>query len=539
MKANQICHFQTCFRIKEKSSATYEDVVKIVYEWLNGKEDLSNTLGLERFKSGMSIQKLPKTRSAIRTIMFKETTRLSWAMRLEETDKELGARRFWYSDIGLSQSSGEIVLSTRIHYAKNKQDLGLDVTPPDANVPRFIRKILECDWKVYSGTEKFRLSAMPVELPLGFGKGLAEWITSERRLHPIIVFNGDSRIMQEEARFLASKLVGKCQVLRIPESRDLIEEIKCYLKPELHVSRDYFRVYFPTRGDEIKSQQHRWYCPAHDQYPSIRSGIINGLLRNFQLVEADCVETCADVVARETTANLAEFRKKNPILRAELESFSQMLADAHTERDEQRIFANTMAVEVDALEDEIANLKREVFRQKTRVAELEVLARTPDTEKIMTQLPETLEEVVKEFAPRVVGRIVFSEEALKSARAYRKFEAVSKAWKMLSDMNSILFEAKFNPPKGFNKDLEGYFNAQSNFELSLTETGTTKGEAALMDQRRIVFEGNSFEVIPHLKWGGREPRLLRIYFAFDETARRIIIGHIGAHLPTAGTRKIS
>jgi hypothetical protein len=41
-----------------------------------------------------------------------------------------------------------------------------------------------------------------------------------------------------------------------------------------------------------------------------------------------------------------------------------------------------------------------------------------------------------------------------------------------------------------------------------------------------------------LKHGNQEPKLVRIYFAFDEETRKIVIGHIGRHIPNYTSKRI-
>jgi hypothetical protein len=44
-------------------------------------------------------------------------------------------------------------------------------------------------------------------------------------------------------------------------------------------------------------------------------------------------------------------------------------------------------------------------------------------------------------------------------------------------------------------------------------------------------------VVAHIKFGSKAPRLLRIHFALDRDSQRVIVGHCGDHLDTAGTRR--
>ncbi len=70
----------------------------------------------------------------------------------------------------------------------------------------------------------------------------------------------------------------------------------------------------------------------------------------------------------------------------------------------------------------------------------------------------------------------------------------------------------------------------------MTEGPNTKKDKKLMDKRKILHGGQEFDITPHVKYGNAEPKLLRIYFAFDEDTKKIVVGHIGKHIPNATTK---
>lgn len=92
----------------------------------------------------------------------------------------------------------------------------------------------------------------------------------------------------------------------------------------------------------------------------------------------------------------------------------------------------------------------------------------------------------------------------------------------------------------YSPNFEAVFNSTvKDFSLALTETGQTRRDSALMAMRRLEWQGQSWDITPHLKYGTRLPRLLRLHFAFDNESRRFIIGHFGEHLDTSSTRRLS
>ena len=100
-------------------------------------------------------------------------------------------------------------------------------------------------------------------------------------------------------------------------------------------------------------------------------------------------------------------------------------------------------------------------------------------------------------------------------------------------MADLLWQLKFHEGAA---EMEKRFRNETGFEFSMKEKSTTHKNRDLMAERRVLCEGRFFNAVPHVKVrGGRNA--LRIYFAFDEERRRIVIGAVTEHLRTAGTRK--
>tara|TARA_B100000686_G_scaffold330445_1_gene392720 strand:- start:421 stop:2199 length:1779 start_codon:yes stop_codon:yes gene_type:complete len=72
-----------------------------------------------------------------------------------------------------------------------------------------------------------------------------------------------------------------------------------------------------------------------------------------------------------------------------------------------------------------------------------------------------------------------------------------------------------------------------NFAVANRESGETMKKFG--DNRIFKFEGEKFEMQPHIKIGNspNPGKTLRIHFIFDKTREKFLIGHCGEHLPTA------
>lgn len=156
----------------------------------------------------------------------------------------------------------------------------------------------------------------------------------------------------------------------------------------------------------------------------------------------------------------------------------------------------------------------------------------------LKDLPRDLPSILEVIGALHSDRLVFTDEAIASARAASccdKPQELADAWRALWEMATTLHELFFS---GDAYDIEKAFRGRTGIELTMVETGTTQKDAKLMRLRRRIYQGREIWVTPHVKLGSR-PRWTRIHFAVDQDAQRIIVGHCGDHLDTAGTRQMS
>ena len=149
------------------------------------------------------------------------------------------------------------------------------------------------------------------------------------------------------------------------------------------------------------------------------------------------------------------------------------------------------------------------------------------------QLPRSLAAVVELIEQLHPERIVFTEEAKKSA-LNATLDDPNVGWECLHMVATVLPRLAFDES---SKDLASEFQRRSGFELSLTEGKMTKKDQALAGLRKITFEGRQWNVSPHVKYGTKPPKCLRVHFALDTDEQRVIVGYCGDHMKTAGTKR--
>ena len=201
-------------------------------------------------------------------------------------------------------------------------------------------------------------------------------------------------------------------------------------------------------------------------------------------------------------------------------------------------------------ESENSELKKELGTLKYRVEEAErVRHQIKDLEsqlvtmKALTTLPQELSGVLRTIATLFPERIEIARNAALTSASYAEEqnafwgrpEGLAIAWEMAFGVATRLYEIVFH--RDSNRLEEEFRASFSNFELAMSEGKQTKKDSKLMDLRKISHNGGEFDITPHIKFGNRKPKMLRLHFAISRETKKIIIGHFGDHLDNYTTKK--
>lgn len=152
----------------------------------------------------------------------------------------------------------------------------------------------------------------------------------------------------------------------------------------------------------------------------------------------------------------------------------------------------------------------------------------------LKRLPTTVREVAEAIQGLFRERILFTPRGLAST-ADRTEAVVELAWECLwataTSLHSMFF---VEDTQGV--DLERKFKEISGFDLAMSEGKSTKKDKKFMNLRKDIYEGKTVEIVPHVKVGNKEPRLLRVHFYLDHDQDLIVVGHCGGHLDNFSTR---
>ena len=542
MNENSRIHYQTSFRAAsavEPMSAA-QTLRKFVYGWLLTKEK-DRLLRRERgaFYHKCDWSNLFGTHSSLATNTYYCDDGECWAMRYMHLDGELKRRRYWYVDIGIREikDTGEAVFYSKISYARDEYDLRTEELPtPNSNTPRFIRDIFKKNsgLKLHSQAQDFGLYSVPVPFKLTYGQQLADLIESEQRRYALVVFNGSGEKMALEAKELARDLAGKAQVITLDQNSEFAEELRYFLKRDLSIHYGTYRVFFPIRTKHLNPGRHRWFNLSDPDYAVQRAGLLNSLLRNYNLLEDGAIKNISEIGRLISRRNLQENIRKGENTEQALEEFF----DEYTKLDEEKAIVEKerdfYLEEHAAMEAELGTVKSKLealdFHQSQQQPAMQLCYATH-----LKDYPETLADIVRVKAAALKGRVHFAEPAHESAKSYVGFKALDRAWDILFHIGTTLYDLKFNDDA--STDLARLFQERSGYEYAKTEGQNTKNDSRLRQSRIIEVEGKEYEMWAHIVYGTSEPRMLRVYFAYDEEKKRIIVGYVGPHMDNATSRK--
>ena len=544
MRHSYHTNYQTNFRIdKAEDEGLFDHIITLIYKWLKTEEHDSVLAGGEKYFHKVGKWKnCSQTRANIYTWRADdEFSNPMWTLDYSLPDKELDAKRFWHTFVGLREVEDSVVVSVRVAYSWNDDDLAIEEQKaPSPSVPQFVRHLVDSRIS-YSGQKAFRLMSKPLSLSdSGTGQLLHSLVFSPERRYPIIIFNGDSEDNKEEAHQLASQLTGKAQVFVVASRPELNAELKEIFPYEWGIVFHQMRVFFPIITRNPRPGRHRFFDVANPSYHQQREGIIHGLLRNHILLDPKGIETLEDLRRERSRAALSRLKRFEGTAGSpeEIEFLKELSKEQETliHQLEEKVAsakadADYFASQHDEVADEVKKLKWQVANEH-----LPSPANTTPAPPLIS-LPQNLNEVAKAAAIQWKRQLDFAQEAFDSAaKDSSKCDFVNEAWEILAHLATTLHKLKFGETKG--GDLAQQFEAATGYSYSKTEGPATKGDAVLAKMRVIEHGGKTYKIWAHIKKGVKPPKMVRVHFDFNEDDQKIVIGFIGLHMPNSTTRKI-
>lgn len=554
-----ITHFQTCLYVSHKRPATIEEAFfelqKTLYNWFCRKEFIQEILEdrdiLNAFCTRGDLSTYVRSDGSLKTEYYfeideagvRKTT--AWGMHYRHRDQQHSRLRHWITDVTLRKiENKQIVMFVRVSYEKDKYVLFEDEDPmtlPSPSVPKFVRGLLSNKKLKVSLDKNFTLPLQKVPFKADKVEAvniLFNWIDSYFRRYILIVVNGvDGKLVIIDE--LQKALLGKVMIVRLVMN----SELRKYIDPldsKHYVKANHVRFFYPVaRGGFLES-------PSYDidKLPPIKDTLIKNILGTYELHSSEAIQDISGIYqlvrmsdlrrrihqkesepdihspAEDSVADtIDKLRKENARLKEEADEFCRMVDQTERNADEEK----------ESLSKELERLKKQLSKFKQGGSERE--RKIPSANEICSIVakqgyPDTLVGILKFMRILFGERLIVTNEAEESARKYDKFKKLDKAWEMLTHLAMTLYEMKYEGGT-LNKNM---FKQKSGYDLAMAEGRMTQRDSGLMNLRKIVYEGAEYDITPHIKWGNKEPNCLRLYFAFVEKEKKILIGHFGEHL---------
>ncbi len=544
-------HYRSKFQLQPISEeANWSQLIKGIRHWLSRNRNIPTPIKNESifhgwFFTGGEIKDRSVWITTDREFGHGDESRPEyWALRFEHPDDTYSYRR-WRTDIGIhARKDGRFHMAVTVSHYLRDEFVGEPPEVPSPRGPWLIRWLLEHqNWQGFSGS--LPIAGAPFPVTESSARQFWQSLTDPQRAAPVVLLMPDKNTGEIllDANALAQSLAGTAAIYTGDETayrglnRHMPEEYRCY--------SGYVRIYQPglNPANSLDYRRHRYFKRTQIQEDpvAIADIIIDSLARRTPRHFLEAFKSIDDLIPirrmlqlerlREEGASTEELVRLLDENNKELEAKIQSLEDDIEFLEEENNELRDDLAEKQSLSD---HLQRELDRIKQENRELRQRAGTLTS---FATLPQTLAEVVERIAALHADRIVFTERARRAAEDYKEFRDIERAWELLWSIPTILHPLYFDPANQ-GVDIEREYESRTTFDFARTESRSTKRDSRAMSERFDEYQGKTIDITPHVGFGNHEPDLLRVHFYVDRDEGKIIIGHCGGHLTTAGTRRI-
>lgn len=523
----------------------------------------------------------------------------AWALEYDEADARR-PERHWHTRIGLSTTAdGTCIVNAKVTHYIVPGYFGTPLPEPHANIPNFIKELIGL--KAYQcciGETVVRRDALALGRKT-FTPEFTENLLSPDREIPLVLITSDreGKMPVKEVGRLTSALLGLANVYTLDMSVNANRKSLNGLLsargtcPGWATSSSRLRIFPPHTDLEspASASASRFYSKeAMDKWPGGQLAFTDMLNRSFARGYAktdDDVLEMADIdlllqriASERARAGIRELRAKigkaktvaalplnadEASLKDAEKRFERMTREAREmnerleeqeqlielyEEENERVMRQNRALEerMRELESDKSQLEtlryRLVEAQGRAVEKAAEAARLKDEATALEKIdhfPTSLVEEL-ELAGRLwPDRIVVLPEAVRSAAAYRYCD-LDEEWRILRAVATVLWDIYFGD--GDSSDIDEEFKRRTGFTHTFRESGATNASPALVKLRRRSYKGSEIDITPHIKGSGRRDSSklhpFRLHYHADAEGKKIVIGHCGEHLDTAGTPRV-
>lgn len=522
-----------------------------------------------------------------------------WALEYVEQDSRNWYRK-WCTNIGVTASDdGAYVVNVRVSFADDPTFLVETPWIPPRNTPRFIHEMLDIKGcrTVSNGID---LATEPIALTTdNFEKFISD-LVDEKRTVPFVVISAtnsedDTPRFLMDPEQLAKKLRGTAIVFTLDKSDYHLRQMcfRTFVQGEpsykYGIANGSMRVFFSgvSLDDEQGVRRHHFYTKEKLEQSDARAiaNDVCGALTRMYSKRADEVLDLSSVSAQRDRLRREELSNKVKALEADIASMGKAkvdVSDVHQELELKDVIGkqqkqieqmaemeDTYKEYIDLLEKQSkktelstseledrlneANEKMEQQRSQLKASDYrngELQKRLNITEEALRAAKEQAQVLnaleafpsdpleALQLAQKIYpDKLIFLPEAIESARTFASGEA-NDVFNVLRTMAIHLWPLYFenNVEEG---TIDSRYQAESGYELAFHESSMTNNNSSLKKLRERSYDGKTVDITPHVKGKcGKRDSKFRVHFYVDNEKKLLVIGHCGAHLETAGTRKV-
>lgn len=523
----------------------------------------------------------------------------AWALEYDEADARR-PERHWHTRIGLSTTAdGTCIVNAKVTHYIVPGYFGTPLPEPHANIPNFIKELIGL--KAYQcciGETVVRRDALALGR-MTFTPEFTENLLSPDREIPLVLITSDreGKMPVKEVGRLTSALLGLANVYTLDMSVNANRKSLNGLLsargtcPGLATSSSRLRIFPPHTDLEspASAAASRFYSKeAMDKWPGGQLAFTDMLNRSFargyaktdddvlEMADIDLLlqriaseraragirelrakigkaKTVATLPLNADEASLKDAEKRFERMTREAREMNERLEEQEQlielyEEENERVMRQNRALEERMRELESDKSQLETLRYRLveaqgradeKAAEAARLKDEAASLEKIDHFPTSLVEEL-ELAGRLwPERIVVLPEAVKSAATYRYFD-LDEEWRILRAVATVLWDIYFGD--GDSSDIDEEFKRRTGFTHTFRESGATNASPALVKLRRRSYKGSEIDITPHIKGSGRRDSSklhpFRLHYHADSEGKKIVIGHCGEHLDTAGTPRV-
>lgn len=486
---------------------------------------------------------------------FEENGLHFWACQITESwpSQNGCAPREWTTEVGFCQhtvSSAEV--SIVIYYSDRPGFIGPCEAPPAASVPKLIRSLCTAPaLRCVVGNYPVRLES--IRLAPGDFPAFWQAVCDESREIPLVYLSPRG---EEDETVPAGPLLdpqrlagilGPNALVYYADDLDFSREMTELCSPEgMGCYSGAIRVYAPHPDTEDPSDVYRHRrIPAREilgaekqTYEILRRALAQDVHFYDKMFRVEDCQKLIDKARAEQRKQELRQSLEEEVLSTAVEQ-EQNLKDQLEQIEQERF---EWELERENYADQINELKGQLHMARSRADQFQSEAvlsgqRKAALEQLrhIASYPETPLEIARYFTTHFADRLDFTERGWASLDDCKT--APDVLWDALYQMATTLYDLYETEAPAVDQA----FGHTTSLRMARGEGAMTRRDNTLMKQFRDVYAGREINIEAHIKTSQSQessPKFLRVYFCYDSTLRKILIGHCGSHLDNYSTRKI-